>query len=107
VTEKEPPKPILEGERIAMNATKKIVRKKGLLTADMNGEAVMMDIETGKYYNLGDTGGRIWELLAQPMTPEELCEKLVTEYDVTREICLRDVSGFLEDLVQRGLATPA
>ena len=28
-------------------------RKEGLITADMDGEPVMMDIEPGKYYHLG------------------------------------------------------
>ena len=43
-------------------------RREGLMAADMNGSAVMMDIMTGKYYNLGQVGGRIWELLEEPMT---------------------------------------
>ena len=82
-------------------------RKNGLLTADMNGEAVMMDIETGKYYNLGDTGGRIWQLLDISRTPEQICQVLLQEYDVNRETCMSDVEKFLEELTQRGLVVKA
>ena len=51
-----------------MTDTSVLTRREGLMTADMNGSAVMMDIMTGKYYNLGEIGGRIWELLEEPMT---------------------------------------
>lgn len=78
-------------------------RKSGLMTANMGGSAVMMDIATGKYYNLGETGGRIWELLERPMTPDVLIRALTAEYDVSPEQCAADVMPFLQQLVQKGL----
>lgn len=86
-----------------MNEMTKLKRKPGLMTASMNGSAVMMDIETGKYYNLGETGGRIWELLDPPATVTELCDQLTQEYDVSREVCMKDLQGFLQSLMDRGL----
>ena len=78
-------------------------RRAGLMTADMNGSAVMMDIMSGKYYNLGSVGGRIWELLEEPMTVSALVEKLTAEYDVSAELCLADILPFLTKLLERGL----
>lgn len=78
-------------------------RRAGLMTADMNGSAVMMDVMTGKYYNLGEVGGRIWELLEDPMPLAELIEKLTGEYDVSAQQCLADTTPFLEKLLDRGL----
>lgn len=78
-------------------------RRMGLMTADMNGSAVMMDIMSGKYYNLGEVGGRIWELLEQPMTVTALVEKLTAEYDVSAERCRTDMEPFLMKLLERGL----
>ena len=34
---------------------------KGNIVSDMGGEKVMLSIENGKYYNLGEMGGEIWE----------------------------------------------
>ena len=73
------------------------------MTADMNGSAVMMDIMTGKYYNLGEVGGRIWELLEEPATLSELIGKLTAEYDVSAEQCRTDILPFLNTLLERGL----
>lgn len=78
-------------------------RKPGLMTADMNGATVMMDIETGKYYNIGDIGGRIWELLDSPMSLSELIDVLTKEYSVSSEQCEKDMTPFLSSLLKRGL----
>ena len=82
-------------------------RREGLMAADMNGSAVMMDIMTGKYYNLGQVGGRIWELLEEPMTLSALVTKLTAEYDVSAEQCRADVEPFLNTLLERGLLVEA
>ena len=86
-----------------MNDQTVLKRKSGLMTANMNGSAVMMDIATGKYYNLGETGGRIWELLEVPSTISNLVLALTAEYDVDQSQCKAEVMTFLQQLVDRGL----
>lgn len=82
-------------------------RKVEIMTADMKGDTVMMDVETGKYYNLGDVGGRIWELLETPITLGALADRLIQEYEVSRETCIKDITPFLQALLERGLAREA
>ena len=82
-------------------------RREGLMAADMNGSAVMMDIMTGKYYNLGQVGGRIWELLEEPMTVAALVKKLTDEYDVSAQQCRADIEPFLNTMLSRGLLLEA
>ena len=86
-----------------MNDQMVLNRKMGIMTADMNGATVMLDIETGKYFNLGEVGGRFWELLEQPTSVKDLVSTLVQEYDVAEEKCLEDIVPFLEKMVDRGL----
>ena len=86
-----------------MNDTTVLSRRMGLMTADMNGSAVMMDIMSGKYYNLGEVGGRIWGLLEEPMTVNALVQKLTAEYDVSAAQCRADIEPFLNTLLDRGL----
>lgn len=90
-----------------MNDTTILSRREGLMTADMNGSAVMMDVVTGKYYNLGAVGGRIWELLEEPMTLAALVQKLTAEYDVSAKQCRTDILPFLNTLLERGLLVEA
>lgn len=86
-----------------MNNNTVLTRRAGIMTADMNGSTVMMDIETGKYYNLGEIGGYIWELLESPMKITILIDKLTKEFNVSREQCEKDTIPFLNSLVERGL----
>ena len=85
-----------------MTDTTLLRRREGLVTASMNGSTVMMDPETNKYYNLGEIGGRIWELLEEPLTVAALVQKLTAEYDVSAAQCRTDILPFLGKLVERG-----
>ena len=86
-----------------MNDQTILKRRSGLMTANMNGSAVMMDIATGKYYNLGETGGRIWELLETPTSLSGLVQSLTAEYAISPEQCKEEVLVFLKQLSDRNL----
>ena len=79
-------------------------RKEGLITADMDGETVMMDIETGKYYNLGRTGGDIWKILENHHTVDRIVDEMMEIYDVERSVCEEQTKNFLAQLINSGLA---
>ena len=79
-------------------------RKEGLITADMDGETVMMDIETGKYYNLGRTGGDIWKSLENHHTVDRIVDEMMEIYDVERAECEKETKSFLTQLIDAGLA---
>ena len=86
-----------------MTDTTVLSRRAGLMTTVRNGSVVMMDTMAGKYYNLGSVGGRIWELLEEPMTIAALVKKLTDEYDVSAAQCRADILPFLDTLLERGL----
>ena len=78
-------------------------RSDGPLAAEVDDEIVMLDPASGKYFGLGDTGARIWELLARPHTVDELVTRLTAEYDVDDDTCRSHVTTFLETLGAAGL----
>ncbi|NLI24085.1 MAG: lasso peptide biosynthesis PqqD family chaperone [Bacteroidales bacterium] len=82
-------------------------RNPDLLFSDMDGETVMMSIQNGEYYGLDEVGSRIWQLLENPESAETLTDKLIEEYEVTRETCLSDVMEFLNMLAEKQLIIPA
>ena len=75
----------------------------GNIVSDMDGEKVMLNIEKGKYYNLGQLGGDIWELLKSPIKVETLVTTLLSQYNVDRDQCAEQVSTFLNQLLEQGL----
>ncbi|MEW4429446.1 lasso peptide biosynthesis PqqD family chaperone [Paenibacillus pabuli] len=81
----------------------RVKQKEGNLVSDMGGEKVMMSIQSGKYYNLGSTGGRIWELLSQERTIADLVDVLASEYEIDADTCHAQVIPFLEHMSREGL----
>lgn len=74
-----------------------------MLTADVDGETVMMDAESGHYYNLDPIGSRIWHALAEPTRVDALCEQLAADYEAPVEVIRKDVLTLLETLEERKL----
>ncbi len=74
-----------------------------MLTADVDGETVMMDAESGHYYNLDPIGSRIWHALAEPTRVDALCDRLAADYDAPIELIRKDVLALLESLNERKL----
>jgi hypothetical protein len=81
----------------------KIQKNRGIISSPMDNETVMMSIEKGKYYGIDSIGTRIWELLDQPLSIDELCEILPAEYDVEPDQCRADVTGFVEKMLEKEL----
>lgn len=82
-------------------------RAERAMHADVNGTAVMMDIEAGHYYGLNTVGTHIWGLLAEPTTPAQIAADLPVHFEVQAEEAERATQAFLADLLARGLIEPA
>jgi hypothetical protein len=78
--------------------TTTLYRHQGLIQAEIDGETVMMDADSGDYYGLDSVASRIWQLLETPITTAELIEQILQEYEVTPEQCQQDVNEFLTQL---------
>ena len=51
---------MIKNQNISLNQT--LSQVKGNIVSDMGGEKVMLSVNNGKYYNLGEIGGDIWDL---------------------------------------------
>ncbi|UOR13775.1 lasso peptide biosynthesis PqqD family chaperone [Halobacillus amylolyticus] len=92
---------MIKNQQLLLN---QLVRQnEGNIVSDMGGEKVMLSLKNGKYYNLGEMGGVIWELINDPMTIRDLVIKLRSEYDVEQQQCEEQVQSFLTMLADEGL----
>ncbi len=80
-----------------------IVQNEEIAAAEMDEEFVMMNIKTGNYYSLGNTGSIIWKMLSQPILVDTLIENLMKRYQVTRQQCEEEVITFLNEMNREGL----
>jgi hypothetical protein len=74
-----------------------------VLFRDLDGEAVLLATESGKYFGLNEVGTRMWTLLHRHGDIEAVCHALLAEYEVPEERLREDVSRFVGALADRGL----
>ena len=74
-----------------------------VLFQELKGEAVLLNLETERYYGLDSVGTRMWELLAVDGDVAGAFEQLSKEYDVPPDVLRRDMAGLIAKLAQLGL----
>jgi len=70
---------------------------------ELDGEAVLLDFASGRYYGLNAVGTRIWTLLAAGQTVDGAIDAVVAEFDAPEEQVARDVDELVTELLSRGL----
>jgi hypothetical protein len=65
----------------------------------IDGEAVIVLPESSQVNVLNEVGSRIWELVDGARNVGEITKIIVAEYDVTAEQAERDISDFIQELV--------
>mgnify|MGYP001041033907 CR=1 FL=1 len=88
-------------QKISLNS--RVVQMDGNIVSDMDGEKVMLSIESGNYYNLGEIGGQIWDLMRTPLEINEVVANLLITYQVEKEECEQHVLSYIEQLNKEGL----
>ena len=77
-----------------------------VITRELSGESVLLNLESGVYYGLDVVATRVWQLLMQGRTIAGVCEAMVDEYDVALEVLRDDVTRLVGELRERGIVTP-
>ena len=81
-----------------MDKNKVVKLKKEIDITVLNGDKAMLDFNTGKYYIIKGVGNDIWDMLYEEISVDKIIEKLLSEYDISRDECEKSVIEFLEKL---------
>jgi len=69
-------------------------------------ELVMLDLVSGTYFGLDPVGMRLWELLQEGKSLRQVCDTMIEEFDVSRDVLEQDVLALVRDLVDKKLVSP-
>ncbi|HEV3050202.1 MAG TPA: PqqD family protein [Longimicrobium sp.] len=86
-----------------LDAGTRVVAARDQVSAQLDGEAVVLSLADGIYYGLDSVGASVWALLEQPRTVAELRDAVVAEYDVDAPTAEADLLQLLRDMAARGL----
>ena len=72
-----------------------------------DGQAVLLHMQTHKYYSLNKTGSRVWTLIESGDSVQQISEKIANDFGIDTERATADVSSLIEALKSAGLVNAA
>lgn len=92
-----------------MNNSKKLTLKSTVFispeqaSSELLGETVILELRSGVYYGLNETGSLIWQSLQSGKTLLEIQELILAEYDIEPELCTQYIIKLVGELAAKGL----
>ena len=74
-----------------------------VLFQDLDGEAVLLNLQSGKYFGLDLVGTRVWNLLVEYGALPTTYQALLEEYDVDEDRLQSDLLALVDQLAAHGL----
>jgi hypothetical protein len=81
--------------------------KEGVLVQQLQGEAVLLNLDSGMYFGLDPVGTRMWELMTEHERLSDVVLAMLAEYDVSAEECGADLLALVARLEAEGLVSVA
>jgi len=72
---------------------------------ELDGEAVILNLESGVYFGLDAIGTRIWQLCQEHSSIRLVWEAMQKEFDESADTLQTDLLAFIDELSVRGLVT--
>ena len=88
---------------MTISLSDRFVASPTVLFRELEGESVLLNLESGVYYGLDPVGTRIWTLLAGDESLSGVCDILQREFDVAPDVLQSDVQTLVTELCGKGL----
>jgi hypothetical protein len=69
----------------------------------IDGEAILIDLESGVYYSMDEVGATLWSLIEAQCRLEDVVSEITARYDAPRERVEADVLRVVADFVRENL----
>ena len=86
-----------------MNLSDRVNIPPEVMARTVGDETVILDVASGTYFGLDPVGARMWELMGEGMTLAEVCDRMLDEYEVSRDQLEGDTLRLGEELQRQGL----
>lgn len=91
-----------------MNFEDRFVASDDVVSREVGGEMVLLDLGSGQYFGLDPVGSRIWQLLTnEPCALAAICDVIEAEFDGARDQIEADIAALAQQLVEKQLIVAA
>ena len=73
----------------------------------LDGESVLLNLESSTYFGLDPVGTRIWQLIERHRRLGDVLRDLLQEYEVEADVMERDLIQLVSELLGQGLVVRA
>ena len=80
-------------------------RSESAMAREVDGELVILDVPSGRFFALNDVGRLIWDRLESDCSHDQLVDAVMAGYAVDRDEASRDVAELMAQLVDAGLVS--
>ena len=70
----------------------------GVLFQDLDGELVLLSMESGEYFSLNEVGAKIWVLITSGWSIPDILKSFINQFDASEEQLRGDIEQFLNHL---------
>ena len=86
-----------------VNFTCRVTVPETVLFRELDGESVLLNLDTESYLGLNEVGTRMWSVLTTCPTIQAAYDELQTEYDVAPDVLRQDLENLLDQMLEHGL----
>ena len=88
---------------MSLSSEMRIEIPEGVLLRELQGEAVILNLDSESYFGLDEVGTRMWAALTSAPDVGAATRALLEEFDVPAEELARDLAELVESLAAAGL----
>jgi len=88
-----------------MNLNQTITLSPEVISQEVSGETVLLDLESENYFGLDEVGTRIWQLIKETSDLHAIFDTLLQEYEVEERRLESDLEVLLGEISGLGLVT--
>lgn len=92
------------GQAMVLDDSTVVAQSPGMIGADVDGEVVLIGVDTGRYHGLDPVGSAIWRALETPIRVDTLCAKMVADFEGDAATVARETRDFVARLLSHDLA---
>jgi hypothetical protein len=78
-------------------------KSSNIVWREVQGEAVLLNPENGRYFGLNSVGCSFWEKVDGTRTVNEIIDLLMEEYEVAKDILAADIKRLVNNMSQNGI----
>ena len=86
-----------------MDLSQVVTLSPDVISQEVSGETVLLDLNSEHYFGLDEVGTRIWQLIDSSSNLQEIYDTMLSEYEVKADQLLEDMTQLLGDIEKAGL----